>query len=123
MQSEEGACIKIKDLALDRNMAKMDNARVGKLFGRQPNIEMLHKWVMAQWATKGNVSAFALAKGIFCFLLLQPEDYRNILIQGPLFFGKKSLALCKWHPRFNPLVGFFALFLLRSNYQASSTLR
>lgn len=106
MDPSSGTClISISDCIVERNISNMELVLVGNFVGPRPNIESVREWVAQKWKGKGQIDVVAMGNKFFSFSFVCDEDLRSVLAEGPWMLGKTSLALKKWKPGFNPILG------------------
>lgn len=91
----------IPDTVTDRFVSSMENAVVGHFLSFRPMVDMVRRWAMAKWRLKGSVDICAMAGGIFLFKFTTSENLILVLSSSPWVYGKHSMALCRWKPRFD----------------------
>ncbi len=86
---------------MDRTMAYLHLAMVGRFLNFYHSIHMVRKWAMGQWKLKGSVSISAISSRMFLFSLTFAKDLSMVLV-GSWLYGKHPFTLAKWKPSFNP---------------------
>ncbi|KAH9311824.1 hypothetical protein KI387_026859, partial [Taxus chinensis] len=80
----------------------MENALIGKMVGRRPNIDSIISWFILKWKPKGHMDVTALSNRFFLFSFNNSKDPQRIVNYGPWFLKKLGLFLKKWNSKFNP---------------------
>jgi len=67
--------------------------------GFWPKSQDLHDWIYQNWTTQCQI--LLCSKGFFIVLFDSPDEFQQVLSQGPWFWGRAGLFLTPWFPEFD----------------------
>lgn len=101
-KSTQYPCVDLEDSTIkELYEAYIARAIICRFNGLWPKTEQLHQWIHQTWSIDIEISL--CAKGFFIVYFQSPIDYKQVIKNGPWFWGREWCFITHWKSDFDPI--------------------